>query len=232
MQRLSQRPLLPFVALLLGVLLLANGARMTIAGLADFQARAFLADWETAAAEPTPRAWQIAFHAAERAVAAYPGTNGDYLERLGHAHLWRHLRHPFGNPEAHDQRIAARNAYRAATQSRPTWPRAWAALAYAKLHLLEFDAEFHHALAEARRLGPWRADILHRLAEIGFIAWPQLDAGERTATLESARRSLSQKASGAAQLFPLAHAAGQRQALCQALGERSTTRFKRDCPPA
>lgn len=220
------------LGLLIGILALVNGVRLATAGLSDFQARAFLIDWEKAGAEPSARAWHIAAHAAERATRSSPTANGEYLERLGHVQLWRNWRAPFGTPSAEPQRRAARDAYRAATQARPTWPQAWAALAYAKLHLLEFDAEFRHAMAEARRLGPWRPAINSRLAEIGFIAWPQLSESERAATLDSARRALPMGAAQAAHLFSLARSVGQHTALCQPLTDTTIARFKLNCPPA
>lgn len=228
--QLTAKPLLEglFVGTL-AVILLINGVRMSTAGIADFQTRAFLADWEAKGSEPSARAWKVAVDAATRAVEYFPVGNGVYLERLGYVHTWQHFRQPFDLPSARAGRITARDAFRQAVQARPTWPFAWEGLARSKLYLLEFDAEFHHAFNQASLLGPWRPAINQRIAEIGFIAWPQLDAAQRANTLESAQRGIQQNAPGAEALFTLAHNAGQRLALCQGLDDRARKRHARHC---
>src|SRR5690606_21920296 len=123
-----------------------------------------------------------------RAIDLYPVANGAYQHRLGLIQQWKQFRQPFGAPNAEASRRAALETFRSATQARPTWPDHWTALAYAKLNLLEFDAEFRTALAKSSELGPWLIAINRRVAEIGFIAWPQLVATVRASILESARR--------------------------------------------
>lgn len=217
---------------LAALLLVYSGTRLTLAGLADYQTRAFLADWEERRTPPSAQAWAVAHAAATRAVTQYPAAHGGYLERLGYIHAWQHHTAPFGATHAAPSRQAALHAYRAATAARPTWPYAWAALADIKLRLLQFDTEFHHALAHAHTLAPWRPNINHRLAELGFAAWPQLDTAQRQATLETARRALPQlNASTTATLFAQAAIAGQQPALCHSLNNAARTRLQRYCAP-
>lgn len=226
------RRLLPaLVALLLALPLAVSGGRMLLAGIADYQAGAFLVDWERAAAEPRPRAADIATQAATRAAALYPTANGRYLQRLGHIQQWRHFRQPFGATLAEPSRRAALEAFRAAALARPTWPDNWAALAYAKLYLREFDAEFRHALAQAAHFGPWRIGINRKVAEIGLIAWPQFDTRERAAMLEAARRTVAYSAGEARQLFALAQLTDTAAALCGALDESLVHARKLPCAP-
>lgn len=215
---LAQR-LLIGLALLLGAALLYSGSQLLRAGIASYQAQAFLDDWGSKGAEPSPRAWQIAHDAAQRAIALYPVANGEYLERLGHIQQWQHHRQPFGAAAAEASRRAALEAFRAASQARPSWPYTWSALAYAKLYLLEFDGEFAHALQQAQRLGPTRIDINRRLAEIGLIAWPQLDAQQRQASLEAAQRTLAYSPREAAKLMAIAEHAGMSGPLCQQISD-------------
>lgn len=216
--------------LIASVLALA-GVGMASAGLADQQTRAFLADWEAKATAPSARAWEVAFAAATRAVAHYPVAHGAYLERLGYVHAWQHFGQASGAPGAQLSRQAARDAYRAAVQARPHWPYAWAALARVKLDLLEFDAEFHRALSEAQRLGPWRTDINRRVAEVGLSAWPQLAGAQRALTLDAAVRAMSQGRSHRAPLLALAHYAGQSAALCARLHTQGLRPSASECPP-
>lgn len=205
------------LALLLSVALIYSGSRLLLAGIASYQAQTFLDDWGAKGQEPSPRAWQIAEDAAQRAVSLYPGSNGEYLERLGRIQQWKQFRQPFGAPQADASRRAALETFRAASQARPSWPYNWAALAFAKLYLLEFDDEFAHALQQAKALGPTRIEINRTLAEIGFLAWPRLDDGQRSATLESARRTVAHSPREAQNLLALANRTGMDSQLCASL---------------
>lgn len=213
------------LVIVLSLPLLFIGSRLLLAGIAGYQADAFLSDWESKGVEPNERAWQIARDAAQRAIDLYPVANGAYQHRLGLIQQWQQFRQPFGVAKAEASRRAALEAFRAATQARPTWPDHWAALAYAKLYLLEFDAEFRAALTQARELGPWRMGINRRVAEIGFIAWPQLDATERASILESARRTVAYSTQEAKSLLAIAEQTGMTGELCASLSnEIKTTR--------
>ncbi len=205
------------LALILSLPLLYGGGRLLLAAIAGYQTQAFLDDWASKREEPSPRAWQIAHAAAQRAVDLHPGSNGEYLERLGRVLQWQHFRQPFGTAEAEPSRRAALEAFRAASQARPTWPYNWAALAYAKLYLLEFDDEFTHALQQARTLGPSRIEVNRTLAEIGLIAWPQLSDEQRRASLESARRTVNHGTKEAQNLLAIASHTGMTKELCDSL---------------
>lgn len=214
----------------LSVLLIYLGARLTLAGVADFQTRAFLTDWESRRTPPSAQAWSVAYASAARATTVFPVPQGRYLERLGYVHAWQHHHAPLGAAHAGASRHAARDAYRAATRARPTWPYAWLALAEVKLRLLEFDPEFHHALAQVHALAPWRPSINHRLALLGLTAWPQLAAAQRSASLESARRALAHlNAISATALFTQASVAGQGPTLCNSLEDATRKRMHRHC---
>lgn len=215
---------------LVAALLLINGVRMTSAGMADFQAAAFLADWQAKSAEPSPRAWNVALQAATRANAHYPVPNGPYLERLGYIHAWQYFTQPFGSADAQPSREAARKAHRAAVQARPTWPYGWAALAEAKLNLLEFDAEFRTALVQAVHHGPNRADVHRRVASVGFVAWPQLSAEQKHQALRSGARAIMLARRHRAPLFSLAAAAGQQAQLCENLRAQGYRPSAQECP--
>ncbi len=220
------RRLARLLAIVLGLPLLYAGSCLLLAGIAGYQADAFLDDWEKKGEEPGEPAWQIAHDAAQRAIDLYPVANGAYQHRLGLIQQWQHFRQPFGAAEAEASRRAALEAFRAATSARPTWPEHWTSLAYAKLYLLEFDAEFHAALRRAHELGPWRNGINFRLAEIGLIAWPQLDTSERANILESARRTIAYSAQDARNLLSIAEQIGMTSELCASLSNELKTARK------
>lgn len=215
---------------LIGAAFLVAGAGMASAGLADDQTRAFLADWEAKLAAPSAAAWNVASNAARRAVAYHPVANGPYLERLGYVHAWQHFGQPQAAPSAQASRQAARDAYRAAIQARPHWPYAWTALAQIKLELREFDAEFRRALLQAQHLAPWRTDINRRVAEVGLIAWTQIDGPQHALVLDAAARAIGYSSRHRAPLFALAAHAGQTRVLCSRLRTQGLPTRTQDCP--
>lgn len=209
---------LPTLALLLTALtLIVLGGRMAMAGIASYQAQAFLDSWVTPAEEPSSRAWAVAHEAAQRAVTLYPVENGEYLDRFGLVHSWQQFRQPYGLASAQASRSAALDAYRAAVAARPTWPDSWVRLAHAKLYLLQFDSEFDQALSRAAQLGPWRVGINRELTEIGLAAWPQLDAAQQAAVIESARRTVAYSPTEAKRIHQLAQHTGMIEVLCESL---------------
>ncbi|WP_152529118.1 hypothetical protein [Stutzerimonas azotifigens] len=212
---------LPTLSVLLVAIGLAiTGGRMALAGLASYQAEAFIESWEHEAQEPSARAWRIAEGAAQRAITLYPVANGEYADRLGLVFSWQQYRQPYGAAAAQASRRAALNAYREATTARPTWPDSWVRLAHAKLYLLEFDAEFHQAMKNAAELGPWRIGINRELAEIGFTAWPQLNQPQRQATLKAAHRTVAYSNSEAKNYYNIAQHTGLSKLLCTSLDDQ------------
>lgn len=152
---LTQR-LPALLVLLLALGLLVAGGRMSVAGIANYQAGAFIAAWEKAGSEPSARAWHVAHDAAQRANSLYPVANGDYLDQLGRVYSWQQFRQPYATPAANGSRQAALAAYRAAVAVRATWPYSWERLAHAKLYLQQFDDEFDQAFNQAFQSGPRR----------------------------------------------------------------------------
>lgn len=190
--------------LLTGLFCLYAGARMLVADLAAYQAGTFVSDWHRRGVVPSERAWQVAGSAATRAVAAAPVGMAENYDRLGRVHEWRHQASYFGDPAAEGSRRAALSAYRHAVELRPLWPYGWVRLAFVKLSLLEFDAEFDRALRQAAELGPWRLRGNAGIAEIGLTAWHELDGGQRALVLESARRVVAQNQREGGKLLDLA----------------------------
>lgn len=214
------------LVLLLAMALLIAGGRMSVAGIANYQAEAFMSAWAKAGSEPSARAWQVAHNAAQRANSLYPVANGQYLDQLGRVYSWQQFRQPYAAPIAHASRQAALDAYRAAVAARPTWPYTWERLAHSKLYLQEFDNEFDLAMQQAFQRGPWRIGVNRELAEIGFSAWQQLNPEQRHATLESARRSVANGHAEAQRLLNVAEITGRLSELCSSLSAELITRRK------
>ena len=202
---------------LAAVALLVFGVRLLLAGIADYQAEAFLTDWERTASEPQERAWDVAHDAAQRAIDQYPVADGERLDRLGRIYSWKQFRQPFAAPVAEESRRAALDAYRVSLDVRPTWPFTWARLAHSKLYLQEFDDEFANALSQAFAFGPWQIEINRELTEIGVIAWPRLSTEQQQATLESARRVALYSPADAQRMITLAQQVGRLLQVCEAL---------------
>jgi hypothetical protein len=217
---LIRRRVSALLVALVAIGLLLFGGRLLLAGIADYQAEAFLEAWEATANEPDGHAWNIAHAAAQRAMDLYPVADGERLDRLGRIYSWKQFRQPFAAATAQASRQAALDAYRASVSVRPTWPDSWARLAHAKLYLQQFDDEFSNALTQAFALGPWRIAVNRELAQVGLIAWSHLSEKQRLATLESARRTATFAPNEAQQLLALAGQTGTLQQVCSVL-ERS-----------
>lgn len=222
---ITQKALLLLV-LLASLGLAFIGLRMAGAGIASYQAEAFLEDWASKGLQPDPRAWAVAQGAALRAISRYPTADGEYLDLLGRVYSWQHISEPFGSPLAEPSRQAALDAYRAAVAARPTWPYTWLRLADTKLHLAQFDDEFRLALARATELGPTRIQIQREIAGIAFAAWPQLDTSERQRALDSARRTVAYGQRDAQQIHTRAAQLGLADTLCASLDEQLKTTRK------
>ena len=214
------------LVLLLALGLLVAGGRMSVAGIANYQAEAFMSAWAKAGSEPSARAWQVAHNAAQRANSLYPVANGQYLDQLGRVYSWQQFRQPYAAPIAYASRQAALDAYRAAVATRPTEPYTWERLAHAKLHLQQFDNEFDQALQQAFQRGPWRIGVNRELAEIGFSAWAHLTPSQRLATLESARRSVANGPTETQRLLKIAELTGLVGELCNSLSAELKTARK------
>lgn len=213
---ITQKAVLLLV-LLVSAALLFVGVRMTAAGIASYQAEAFLQDWTGKGTEPDPSAWTVAQDAAQRAVNLYPVANGEYFDRLGLVHSWQHFAQPYGSPDALSSRLAALDAYRASLEARPVWPNTWARLATTKLQLAVFDGEFKQALARAAELGPSRSAVQREVISTAFAAWLQLSETERERFLESARRSVAYSQREAQQVHSMATQHGVSNVLCKSL---------------
>jgi hypothetical protein len=205
------------VVVLLVLPLLYLSFTTLMAGITGRQAQMFLDDWGQKGTDPTEKAWQFAVDAAERSLEWTPGSGSGHADRLGRIYEWYRVSLPFGDADAEPARRKAVEAYRQSVEARPLWPYTRIQLAYAKLRLLEFDAEFHQQLAEARRLAPWRVRIHGPLAEIGMIAWPQLSEQEKAETWQSLELVLRYDARRAKPLQNLAERAGLTASMCAAL---------------
>lgn len=200
-----------------GLLVMLGGLQLLTAGIAHFQASAFIEHWEKQRSQPNEQAWRIAEDAINRAISSHPAANGRYLEKLGYIQQWQYADAALDNPNAHASRQAAVQALRKATQARPTWPDAWVALAYAKLTALEFDNEFTQALQQAQYFGPWRIGINRRIAEIGLTALPLLNSDQANIIFIAAQRTAQYSTRERKQLFDLAQETNSLVPLCQAL---------------
>lgn len=209
----------PALMLLIGfcVFLALLGGRLLLAGVFAWQAEDFLKDWNRLGRVPSERAWEVGYQAAQRAVYFFPGANGDYLDRLGRILEARDSNLPLGAPEAEASRRAALEAYRDATRARPLWPYTWTQIAYVKLRLLEFDAEFDQAFARSFELAPWRIQSNALLAEIALRAWPSLDEHQREQGREAIRRSVDWDRRTARRMEHLAVGLGMQWTFCGAL---------------
>ncbi len=227
-RRSSRTPAMPthvrrsiaVIAGLLGLAAIVGGGKLLVAGIAHYQAQAFIEHWEKQPAPPSEQAWHVAEDAIARAIAAYPGSNGEYLETQGYIQQWRAFGADLNDPEAKQYREASVQALRESVQARQTWPDAWAALAFGKMTVLEFDHELTQAMQKAQHFGPWRIGINRRIAEIGLLAHSELNAEQRAITVQSMQRTAQYSTKERQKLFALATQANNINVLENALQTR------------
>lgn len=193
------------------------GSRLLVSGLASYQTQAFLSAWQQQGGQPSPTAWDIAQQAAQRAIDWYPGSSAEHWQRLGLVWQWRHWQAEQHDPQAHHSRQQALYALRQASALRPTWPRYWSELAYAKWQLQEFDDEFTQALTQAQRHGPGRIEVQRPLAQLYLLTAGQLDARQDELLARATRYTLGWSRPAAQQLASLAEQTAQQRRLCTQL---------------
>jgi hypothetical protein len=221
---MSNKKLPLLLILALSMALLIGGTCMFLAGVANYQAEAFMDAWAQVTKEPDERGWQIARNAAQRAAALYPTPNGAYLDSLGRVYGWQQFRHVYGDPAASVSRHAALAAYRASVAVRPTWPYTWGRLAHIKFFLQEYDGEFDQAFAQTLLLGPTRIEVSRELADIGFGAWMRLNKVQRQVTREAAVRGVAYGSRESTYMLMAALRAGQMRELCRSLSAELKTK--------
>lgn len=205
------------VVLLLSISILLLGGRLLFASFNQYRASSFLTDWEAKRQVPSEQAWQVAEQAIQNAINWYPASNGAYAEQFGYMWQWRGYGANSTQASRKGYHQQAVSEFRTATQLRPSWPYAWSGLAYAKLVAGELDQEFSHAMQQAAHFGPSRIGINRRLAEIGLISWPKLDAELRELTLEQVSRTAGYSAKNRVDLFTLAAEVNRTKLLCEHL---------------
>jgi len=189
-------------------------------GVAAFQTERALVAWRENDELPPGQLWEQLLQRADRAVADYPTASGEYLDRLGRAHLWGAIIHP--DDIAHWELAAT--AFRASVAVRPDWPWTWLRLAHAKLHGGELDDEFDHALRQASLLGAGRLELNQDLARMGFGAWHELTIEQRALVLQVAERVVARSENHAKDMQQVAQTAGIGSALCWAVDPSIKTR--------
>jgi hypothetical protein len=187
---LSRRPLLlglVVLCLVLGCL----GISVILSALFNQQTNRFLNDWQVRGEQPSERAWLVAYNAANKAINLYPGEDASLYNNLGRVLEWKQFSLPTASEEAKKSREAALQAYRLATELRPTLPHFWADLALIKTRLNQTDDELVNALENAMENGPWRVTVLLRITQVGLLNWWQLSDEGRSVTLKAITRGLS-----------------------------------------
>lgn len=207
------------LVVVLSICSLVLGSRLLMAHLHQYRASSFLSDWEDRRQVPSAKAWRIAEQAMQQSMAWYPAKNSAYAEQLGYMWQWRAYSANTPATIRKESQQHALQAFRQATQLRPSWPYAWSGLAYAKMVAGEHDQEFRHAMQQAVHYGPTRIAINRRVAEIGLISWQNLDLELRSLTLAQAGYTARYSRANRRQMFVLAAELDRVALLCDYLND-------------
>lgn len=197
------------------------GASVTFSAMFSHQANRFLDDWKSSGKQPDERAWSIAHQAAENAIFWYPGKDAALYNSLGRIWEWKQFTAPIGDKSASESRLQALAAYRVATELRPTWPYTWIDLAQIKARLGHIDDEFASALDQALKAGPWRANALLRITEVGMLSWDSLSQDGRATVFSAMENGFQIDQRTANQLWLTAKKFNKQHKVCTALKNRT-----------
>jgi hypothetical protein len=160
-----------------------------LADLAYYPARSTLDAWSRQGAAPTPAQWVAARDALAKARRLEPD-NPLFVEETGRLYEKRVADVDPAQPVARSYLEPALAEFRLATRMRPASPFAWINVALVKFRLGALDGEFHAAVENAARLGPWEPGVQRTLADIGFAGWGALPEPARSAIAGAIERGL------------------------------------------
>jgi hypothetical protein len=108
----------------------------------------------------------------------------------------------------------AYDSYAKAAVQRPTWPYDWADVALELYRQERFGSpEYHQALVNAARFGPWKNDIQIIVAELALDTWAELAPTARQATLAAIDRGVRRQPGV---MLGIIDASPARAAMCSA----------------
>ncbi len=100
----------------------------------------------------------------------YNPFSADYITELGQLYEW--IAYTLSLPvDKQKSMLRAKLQYKRAVAMRPTWPHAWANLAYSKMMCGEFDEEMEKAIRAALQYGPWDKGVQRKIAFVVFSSW-------------------------------------------------------------
>lgn len=137
--------------------------------------------------QPTAGEWNDALGEMQRAVA-WDKSNPDYNDGLARLCYLGTLVIP---SEREKYGGCAETAFEASISARPTWPSAWAGLAYVKAALGESDARLERAVLEATQLGAWDPEVHRLVAVVGTLGLDGLPPKVQSAIIDNDVRGIA-----------------------------------------
>ena len=166
--------------------------------LYGYKVRYVTSQWQNSGTLPELNEIEIALSDADTALNWEAG-NPEYLELKARVLYYRALVVGMSAGGLVDVALA-KMLHLEAIALRPRWPYSWANLVLMKSYLREFDDEYHHALVQAVRFGPWEQSVHITLAQAGAISWGALSREQKRLYADNVQRGIvrSKEAVGAA----------------------------------
>ena len=180
---------------LLAVLLVYQLVGAMRTGLGDLYAAPamrYLIEVSDRAVEISPADRQAVQRSLNRGLFFAPGTP-EYLSSLGWLHQERMAIGEAVPGDVEWRRLSALayDSYAKAAVQRSTWPYDWADVALELYRQERFDSpEYHQALVNAARFGPWKNDIQIIVTELALDTWGELAPTARKAALAAIDRGI------------------------------------------
>lgn len=211
----------PFKLMALGLLAVLLVYQLVVAvrtGLGDLYAAPamrYLIEVDDSEMEISPADRQAIEHSLNRGLVFAPRTP-EYLSSLGWLQQERMALGEAVPGDGEWRRLSALayDSYVKAAVQRPTWPYDWADIALELYRQERFDSpEYHQALVNAARFGPWKNDIQIIVAELALDTWAELTPTARQATLAAIDRGVRRQPGV---ILGIIEASPARAAMCSA----------------
>ncbi|WP_067869653.1 hypothetical protein [Neptuniibacter marinus] len=120
---------------------------------------------------------------------SWEARNPEYVELKGRVLYYRALALGLDDQGLVDI-SRAKTLHQQALELRPRWPYSWANLVLMKSYLKEFDEEYHQALINSLKFGPWEKSVHLTLSHAAALSWRALSLEQKRLFAKNIERGI------------------------------------------
>lgn len=156
--------------------------------LYGYKVRYALEQWQERPQLPQPEEISEAL-ADSNSALNWEESNPEYVELKGRVLYYRALVSGL-DAQGLDDIANAKVLHQQAIKLRPRWPYSWANLVLMKSYLKEFDEEYHQALINSLKLGPWEKSVHLTLSHAAALSWDSLSLEQKRLFAQNIERGI------------------------------------------